>query len=164
MPIRLRSSRLKRRSVRHPDLAWRAEAMLRALGREDAELSILLCDDATIRKLNRRYRQIDKATDVLAFPMGDGPESSVGPGLLGDVVISVPTATRQARRHDRPIIDEVTYLLAHGLLHLLGYDHGTASEEREMKGRTDVLMRAVRVGRPGAKPVGKLRRSGSRRG
>ncbi|MDH3623693.1 MAG: rRNA maturation RNase YbeY [Myxococcales bacterium] len=163
MPIRLRSCRLERRSVRHADLAWRAEAMLRALGLEDSELSILLCDDATIKDLNRRYREIDEATDVLAFSMGDGPQSSAAPGLLGDVVISLPTATRQARQHDRPIVDEVTFLLAHGLLHLLGYDHGTASEEREMTGRTDALMEAVRVGRPSAKPVEKPHRSGSRR-
>lgn len=164
MPIRLRSSRLERRSVRHSDLAWRAEAMLQALDLGDAELSILLCDDATIKKLNRRYRKVDKATDVLAFPMGQGPQTPAGPGLLGDVVIALPTASRQARQHDRPIIEEVTFLLAHGLLHLLGYDHRTASEEREMTARTDALMEAVRAGRPGAKPVEKPRRAGSRHG
>lgn len=165
MPIWLRSCRLERRSVRHSDLAWRAEAMLSALGLEDAELSILLCDDSTIRKLNRRYRKMNKATDVLAFPMGEGegPPSPVEPGLLGDVVISLPTATRQARRHDRPIIEEVSFLLAHGLLHLLGYDHGTGPEEREMAVRTDALMQAVRLSRPGAKPVDKPRRTRARR-
>jgi len=163
MPIRLRSCRLERRSVRHRDLAWRAEAMLGALGLGETELSILLCDDATIRKLNRRYRRMNKATDVLAFPMGDGPGSTIGPGLLGDVVISLPTATRQARQHDRPIIEEVTFLLAHGLLHLLGYDHATVSEKREMAARTDALINAVGASRPGAKPVEKTRSAVSRR-
>lgn len=157
MPIWLRSCRLKRRSVRHSDLAWRAEAMLSALGLEDAELSILLCDDSTIRKLNRRYRKMNEATDVLAFPMGGEPESRIEPELLGDVVISLPAATRQAGQHDRPIIEEVTFLLAHGLLHLLGYDHRTPPEEREMSARTDALMDAVRASRPSAKPVEKLR-------
>jgi len=127
--------------------------MLSALGLEDAELSILLCDDATIRKLNRRYRKMNKATDVLAFPMGDGPGSDVQQALLGDVAISLPTATRQARQHDRPIIEEVTFLLAHGLLHLLGYDHATASEEREMRARSDALMQAVRASRSTVTPV-----------
>lgn len=153
MPIWVRSRSLERRSVRHSDLAWRAEAMLNALGLEDAELSILLCDDATIRRLNRRYRKMNKATDVLAFPMGDGPGSEVHQALLGDVAISLPTATRQARQHDRPIIEEVTFLLAHGLLHLLGYDHATASEEREMTARTDALMQVVGASRPAATPV-----------
>ena len=163
MPIRLRSCRLERRSVRHPDLAWRADAMLKALGLEDAELSILLCDDVTIRRLNRRYRDIDKVTDVLAFPMGEAPPNPVGPGLLGDVVIALPTASRQARRHDRPIVEEVTFLLAHGLLHLLGYDHRTAAEDREMSARTDALMQAVRAARRPARPVDKPRRGRSRR-
>jgi len=117
--------------------------MLESLDLRDAELSILLCDDLTIRKLNRRYRNKNKATDVLAFPMQEGPGPASHPGLLGDVVISLPTATRQAAQHDRPIIEEVTFLLAHGLLHLLGYDHGNKREEREMKARTEDLLAAV---------------------
>jgi probable rRNA maturation factor len=143
MPVWLRSRGLERRSVRHGDLSWRAEAMLESLDMRDAELSILLCDDLTIRKLNRRYRKKNKATDVLAFPMQEGPGPASHPGLLGDVVISLPTATRQAAQHDRPIIQEVTFLLAHGLLHLLGYDHGNKREEREMKARTEDLLAAV---------------------
>ena len=75
--------------------------------------------------------------------MQEGPGPAVDPNLLGDVVISLPTATRQAAERDRPIIQEVTFLLAHGLLHLLGYDHGTKSEEREMSLRTEELMAAV---------------------
>jgi probable rRNA maturation factor len=143
MPVWLRSRGLERRSVRHGELLWRAEAMLESLSLADAELSILLCDDVTIRKLNGRYRKKNTATDVLAFPMQEGPGPATHPGLLGDVVISVPTATRQAAEHDRPIIQEVTFLLAHGLLHLLGYDHGNKREEREMKARTEELLAAV---------------------
>jgi probable rRNA maturation factor len=143
MPVWLRSRGLERRSVRHGELLWRAEAMLESLGLGDAELSILLCDDNAIRKLNRRYREKNKPTDVLAFPMQEGPGPAMHPELLGDVVISLPTAARQAAEHDRPIIQEVTFLLAHGLLHLLGYDHATKREEREMKARIEELLAAV---------------------
>jgi probable rRNA maturation factor len=147
MPVWLRSRGLKRRSVRHGELSWRAEAMLESLGLDEAELSILLCDDATIRSLNRQYRKKNKATDVLAFPMNEGPGPGLESGLLGDVVISLPTATRQAAEHDRPIIDEVTFLLAHGLLHLLGYDHGNIRQERKMNARTEDLLSAVEAAR-----------------
>ena len=143
----LRSRGLERRSVRHGELLWRAEAMLESLDLADAELSILLCDDGTIRKLNRRYRKKNKATDVLAFPMQEGPGPAAQPGLLGDVVISLPTATRQAAEHDRPIIQEVTFLLAHGLLHLLGYDHANRREEQDMKARAEGLLAAVDAAR-----------------
>ena len=143
MPVWLRSSGLKRRSVRYDVLRDRAERMLEALEMPDAELSILLCDDGTIQALNRRYRTKNKPTDVLAFPMNEGPGPAPHPGLLGDVVISLPTATRQAAERDRPIIQEVTFLLAHGLLHLLGYDHMTRREEREMTSRTEELLAAV---------------------
>ncbi|MBW2375729.1 MAG: rRNA maturation RNase YbeY [Deltaproteobacteria bacterium] len=147
MPVWLRSRGLERRSVRHGELSWRAEAMLDSLDLADAELSILLCDDGTIRKLNRRYRKKNKATDVLAFPMQEGSGPAAQPGLLGDVVISLPTATRQAAEHDRPIIQEVTFLLAHGLLHLLGYDHANRREEQDMKARTEGLLAAVDAAR-----------------
>lgn len=120
---------------------------MEALGLEHAELSIFLCDDESIRELNRRYRKKDKATDVLAFPMTEDGSPTVDAGMLGDVVISVPTAARQAAENDRPIIQEVTFLLAHGLLHLLGYDHATAREEREMKARTEDLMACVEAAR-----------------
>jgi probable rRNA maturation factor len=121
--------------------------MLEALGLPDAELSILLCDDATIRDLNRQYRKKNSATDVLAFPMQEGPGPNTTPGLLGDVVISLPTASRQAAEHDRSIVHEVTFLLAHGLLHLLGHDHASKREEREMMAHTEALMAAVEAAR-----------------
>jgi probable rRNA maturation factor len=147
MPVWLRSRGLERRPVRHEELRWRAEAMLASLGIDDAELSILLCDDVTIRELNRQYRNQNKDTDVLAFPMREGPGPRSLPGLLGDVVISLPTAARQAAQRDRPIVQEVTFLLAHGLLHLLGYDHQTRSEEREMTARAEDLVAAVEAAR-----------------
>lgn len=147
MTVSLRTRGLVRRSVRLDQLAWRAEAMLEALGLADTELSVLLCSDSIIRELNRRYRNKNASTDVLAFPMQEGPVESPSAALLGDVVISVPTATRQARERDRPIIAEVTFLLAHGLLHLVGYDHATARQEREMASRTQELLEAVEAAR-----------------
>lgn len=143
MPVRIRSRGLKRRPVRHAELSWRAQAMLEALGLQEAELSILLCNDAEIRRLNRRFRQQNKATDVLAFPMQEAPLHAAAGALLGDVVISLPTATRQATERDRPIIEEVTFLLAHGLLHLVGYDHATKREEVAMTARMADLLASV---------------------
>src|SRR4051812_36948212 len=95
----------------------RAEKMLQHLALSGVELSIALVDDPTIRALNRDYRRKDKPTDVLAFPL-QAPDSPAS-GLLGDVIVSIETARRQARSRRRPLLGELTMLLAHGLLHLL---------------------------------------------
>jgi probable rRNA maturation factor len=88
-------------------------------------LSILLCGDARMKTLNRRFRRIDRATDVLSFlPFAESP-SSLSSSFLGDLVIDLPYAARQARRRGHRVSREVQILLAHGLLHLLGYDHET---------------------------------------
>jgi probable rRNA maturation factor len=127
--------------VRPAEVKERAERMLTALGLEDRELSVLLCDDATIRALNRQWRKKDRPTDVLAFPLDERGAISA----LGDVVISLDTARRQAKQARRAIVEEVTMLLAHGLLHLLGMDHRTVTEERLMTARTDLLCSAARA-------------------
>jgi probable rRNA maturation factor len=134
---------LGRSSLRAGDVRWRAEQMLEALRMPEAELSVLLCDDAIIHELNRDYRGKDRPTDVLAFAMREGEGGGLHPSLLGDIVISVETARRQAAEHGRSIVAEVTFLLAHGLLHLLGYDHRTAQEDRVMRARTDALCAAA---------------------
>jgi probable rRNA maturation factor len=122
--------------------------MLHALDRADGELSILLVDDAIIHTLNGSYRGKDKPTDVLSFAMSEGEFGDVNPAMLGDVVISVPTARRQAKRAKREAFDEVTFLLAHGLLHLIGFDHETDEQEREMKKETRRLMQVALDPRP----------------
>ena len=124
--------------------------MLDALDLSQAELSILLCDDTTIHTLNRDHRKRDKPTDVLAFALHEAQEGHWQGGMLGDIVISLDTARRQADARGRPLWDEVTMLLAHGLLHLLGFDHATRAEERRMTARTDLLCAAAqpRRGRP----------------
>lgn len=146
-------------------LRRRAERMLLALGLADAELSLLLCDDATIHALNRTHRKHDKPTDVLAFALREGKTLPGAEGMLGDVVISLATARRQAAQHDRALWDEVTMLLAHGLLHLIGYDHRTDAEERRMNARADMLIAAASAGRPQApvSAVDKRTRAGDSR-
>lgn len=134
---------LRSRPIAPGEVRRRAERMLQALGLEQAELSIVLCEDSAIRELNRSYRRKDRPTDVLAFAMREGEGGHVHPEVLGDVVISLETARRQADRGGRTIALEVTVLLAHGLLHLLGFDHRTDAEERRMKARTDALVAAA---------------------
>lgn len=143
MTVHVSTKRLKRPPVRPAVIRQRAERMLEALRMPDAELSILLCDDPTIHALNRDYRDKDRPTDVLAFAMREGEGGGLHAQLLGDVVISMDTARRQAEEHGRSIVGEVTFLLAHGLLHLLGYDHRTRAEERRMSARTDALCATV---------------------
>ncbi len=122
----------------------RAEKMLAVLDLGAVELSVALVDDAAMRALNAAWRGYDRPTDVLAFALREGQElARARVEALGDVVISVPTAARQAKKQRRPLLAEVTMLLAHGLLHLLGYDHGTRAEEREMKAKTAELERAA---------------------
>lgn len=139
---------IRRKAPRGPGidtrvLRRRAELMLSAIDASDAELSVLLTDDPHIRELNREHRKKDSPTDVLAFPM-DGRDA--GPGgtrLLGDVVVSLDTARRQARERRRDLLSEVTDLLAHGLLHLIGYDHRTDAEERRMNREAERLVSAA---------------------
>jgi probable rRNA maturation factor len=121
--------------------------MLQQLSLQGVELSIALVDDRVIRELNRDYRRLDRPTDVLAFAMEEGEalaEPAGAPTQLGDVVISVPSARRQARARRRSVGDEVTMLLAHGLLHLLGHDHRTRREEQRMSRLTAELEAAAR--------------------
>ncbi|HME92409.1 MAG TPA: rRNA maturation RNase YbeY [Myxococcaceae bacterium] len=109
-----------------------ARLFLRRLGVRGAELSICLVGDAAIRRLNRTWRRIDRPTDVLSFPAGQMPGAAQGPKLLGDVVISVDTARRRAGMSRRALDAELARYLAHGLLHLLGYDHHTRAQAASM--------------------------------
>jgi probable rRNA maturation factor len=133
-------------------LGRRAQRMLRALRLERAELSVVLCGDPAMRRLNASFRGLDKPTDVLAFAQGETlavPSAREQTRVLGDIVLSLPTARRQAREKRREVLDELTMLLAHGLLHLLGIDHRTKTEWRRMQARTDLLrMSAIGADRP----------------
>jgi probable rRNA maturation factor len=103
----------------------------------EIEISVLFTDNEGIRQLNREYRGIDTPTDVLSFPLSTPEELAQAPEetevLLGDVVISVETAREQARQQGHSIKRESALLLTHGLLHLLGYDHGSEEERERMR-------------------------------
>lgn len=119
-------------------------ALLRRLDLADAELSVLLTDDDGIQALNRQWRGVDAPTDVLSFAFGEveGP----GDDVLGDIVISLPTAARQAAEHGHGVEDELWVLLVHGLLHLLGYDHQDPAEAAEMAEAEVKLLSGLRAG------------------
>jgi probable rRNA maturation factor len=135
------------RDCRAPALAARlrrsGRRLLDALDRGDAELSILLVSDRLIRRLNREWRGKDRPTDVLSFPQQEG-NGAAPPRLLGDVVISVATARRQAKERGESLGAEGERLLIHGVLHLLGYDHErSAAEARRMQRRERRLAHAL---------------------
>ncbi len=123
---------------------WAAR-MLASLRLGRAELSIVLTDDAEIHALNRQHRKKDRPTDVLAFALREGPHAAFAGDALGDVVLSIETARRQARAAGHGLADEATMLLAHGLLHLVGYDHRDDDEERAMTRKTRALVRVARA-------------------
>lgn len=116
--------------------------MLAALDLADAELSVLLTDDARIQVLNREHRGKDRPTDVLSFPM-DEDEAHGETRVLGDVVISLDTADRQAKGRKRELVFEVRFLLAHGILHLLGHDHATTAQKKKMDAAARRLVKAA---------------------
>jgi len=113
-------------------------ATLKAHDAEACEVSVLLTDDMDIRQLNRDYRGIDAPTDVLAFSMREGEDGDVNPSLLGDLVVALETAARQASTRDGlggvcgNLETETALLTVHGVLHLLGYDHQTQEEAKIM--------------------------------
>ena len=123
-------------------------AMLRAAGAAPAGLSVLLTGDASIRTLNRRFRGIDRPTDVLSFgtPRARRP-AGPAPAELGDLVVSLPTCRRQALALHCPPLDRLVHLLAHGLLHLLGRDHRTPREFDAMERRTRRLVASALAAR-----------------
>lgn len=124
-------------------LGRRARRLLEVLRLPGAELSLALVSDPVMRGLNREWRGVDRSTDVLAFSQTEGPGGAPD-GLLGDVVISVDTARRQAAERAAPLGAELDRLLVHGVLHLLGYDHERSPvEARRMQRRERLLARRI---------------------
>lgn len=109
-------------------------------------MSILIVDDAQIREINRDYLGKDRPTNVISFAMQEGEGAGVQPDLLGDVVISAETAERDAAEADLTMETELYFLLLHGILHLLGYDHerGTDEDARQMRAREAEIFPLVR--------------------
>ncbi len=126
-------TRLEAQLERMLQAAWLLEETEREL-----EADVRLCDDELIQELNRDYRGKDKATDVLAFAQREGEGGDLCPEILGDIVVSIPTARRQASGE---LYNELVFLCAHGLCHLLGYDHQDDEEELAMNQRMQALIR-----------------------
>jgi probable rRNA maturation factor len=127
-----------------PLLKKRARAVLRLLDHAQSELSIALVGDREIRELNRRHRDRDRATDVLSFSLVDGEWAGFRGALLGDVVISLETAARQAQNRHRSLNEETARLLIHGVLHLLGHDHELPADHRCMRAEERRLSAVLR--------------------
>jgi len=115
--------RIKRSSVK----------ILRILESEDSELSLTFVDNAGIADINRQYLGRNYPTNVIAFSMNEGEFGDVNPDILGDIIISTETALRDAEAGDLSLEDELDYLIIHGVLHLLGYDHELPGEAKKMK-------------------------------
>ncbi|MBR5747123.1 MAG: rRNA maturation RNase YbeY [Clostridia bacterium] len=110
------------------------------------EVNVTVVGDRAIRKLNREHRGIDKATDVLSFPMFEFGTPEV-PTLLGDIVISRDTAYRQAKEYGHSPRREFCFLAAHSALHLLGYDHETEAEREEMEAKQEEILNKLGITR-----------------
>ena len=119
------------------------EAALAVLDKADHELSILLTDDVTIQKMNAEYRGKDQPTDVLSFSQSESEPFVMPVPVLGDLVISLETAQRQADERSHPLAAEVRILLVHGLLHLLGHDHLAQDERMAMEQAENTLLAAL---------------------
>ena len=134
-------NRQRRIRIRMGEVSALARKILLALGCLKAELSLLLVNDAQIRRLNQRYRRINRPTDVLAFPMLEGDGPPIRSQLLGDVVISLETAKKWAKIEGHSLEREVALLLIHGILHLLGYHHeGSREAARLMERKTQAVL------------------------
>lgn len=119
---------------------------------EDAELSVVLCDNAYIHELNKTYRNIDRPTDVLSFALNEGEEEGYdGPDtkLLGDIVISLDKTLEQADEYGHSFERELAYLTVHGMLHILGYDHMTDEDKTEMRKEEEFVLHRLGFVREG---------------
>lgn len=112
-------------------------------GCKETEVSILLTEDDGIRQLNKRYRNTDEATDVLAFYQQKNKKEALRSNLLGDVVISTETAKRQAKEYNQPLLKEFYLYLIHGLLHLLNYKDETPQDYQDIKEKQEQLLKEV---------------------
>lgn len=132
-----------------------AQACATILAQEGADawqVALTFVTGARMRALNRAYRGLDRATDVLSFSQREGEDLAVPPGAeptLGDVVVGLPVAARQARAFGHSLEREAAFLAVHGTLHLLGYDHETEPDERVMMGKAEHALDALGLGRDG---------------
>ena len=127
-----------------------ADVVGEVYGVENSEVSVTLTDDAHIHALNKKFRGVDRATDVLSFAFRESDEPEVIGAdfeILGDVIISVERAKAQAEEFGHSFLREVIFLDVHGLLHLLGYDHIADDERQEMEAEQKFIMTKLGIGR-----------------
>ncbi len=114
------------------------------MGCDAHEISVVITDNDQIRQLNKRYRKVDKPTNVLAFPMHEGQFGDITPGLLGDIVISCETAQKEAKTANIRLAERISQLLIHGILHLIGFDHEVSkSDAGKMEEKSLELLRQI---------------------
>jgi probable rRNA maturation factor len=119
--------------------------ILELLGVGERELSLMFVDDAQIRTINRDYLMRDRPTNVISFSLSEGAFGEVNPGMLGDVVVSVETAGREAKAAAIPVGDAILNLILHGILHLTGYDHEeTGGRARVMSAVQEAIFLEIR--------------------
>jgi len=131
---------LAKRAVGATDLALAADSA-GPPARRSGELSILFTNDALIRELNRKWRGLDRPTNVLSFPQASGQ-------LLGDVILSAETVRGEAALAEKPLEDHMAHLLIHGYLHLLGYDHEGADDAEKMEQLERVALKSLGISDP----------------
>jgi probable rRNA maturation factor len=155
-------------SNRWEDPAKTRAAVRRAIGEAAAtvsttgtEVAIVLTDDSAVRQLNRLWRGIDAATNVLSFPTKR--KTADEPPHLGDIVLAYETVAREARAEHKPFADHVAHLAVHGFLHLLGYDHDNDADARTMEQTERNILRRLHIPDP-YRPPGKVaKKSASKR-
>jgi probable rRNA maturation factor len=136
--------RQDRLRIDHDKVEKKAKSILNALGSPDGELSILIVSDQEIADLNKTYLDRSGPTNVMAFPMQEGPFGDITPRLLGDVVISLDTAAREAQQAGMTTESRFDQLLVHGILHLFGFDHDkTAGGAKAMRIKEEELLKLL---------------------
>lgn len=123
--------------------------------KDSSEVSVTFVSNDTIQEINKTYRNKDVPTDVISFAMEEMGEGEIEildadiPTMLGDIIISVQRATEQAESYEHSFERELCFLAVHGFLHLLGYDHGTEEQEKEMFGLQETILQAFGLKREG---------------
>jgi len=122
-------NRQKKETIDAGRLRRSLKRLLKELQRENNEINVILVDDEQIQTINREYLDRDRPTNVISFAMTEGVGGALHPEILGDIVISVETAARDAATGDLALMEEMEFLMIHGLLHLIGYNHEKCSQK-----------------------------------
>ncbi|MBB6217921.1 putative rRNA maturation factor [Anaerosolibacter carboniphilus] len=112
---------------------------------DDVEVSVSLVDNQEIHQLNQEYRNIDRPTDVLSFPLYDSFENMTPPFCLGDIVISLEKALEQSKEYNHSFDREVAFLTVHSMFHLMGYDHDTEENTKQMRQKEEEVLQALGI-------------------